>query len=557
MGASRLRSGPTSCYPAPVDVAELVFRRRGEDLLHVRLDRAETCIGSHATNDVVVPDSGIPDVAAVLVDRGAHRYRLRDLTGGLLTLNERAIDADEVDITDGDTLGFGSYALMFRVRSDGELSYGHTKLRDPDGDRSEHPAAVAYESRRIPVAAGRPFNIGTNEDNDLLLDDEFVSSFHCRITCQDGRWTLVDLASTNGTLVNGLRVGEAELPSPATIQIGGALVSFEVDSPSAGAPPQLPDGTDFFAGMLGRSANMRRVFDLIRRVADTDLPVLITGSSGCGKELVARGLHDEARRKAGPYLAINCGALASTIIEAELFGHVKGAFTGAVEDKKGAFEATQNGTLFLDEVGELPLELQPKLLRVLESSTVRPVGGTSEIPVNTRIVAATHRNLRELVDDGAFREDLFHRLFVLTIPIPGLAERPEDILPLARHFVQAQAGGRQVQITKRAQNALLGYGWPGNVRELRNVLLRALLLTDGDEIDATDLEFSADAFGASTAPAAARVRKVDEEERARILGVLEDTSGNRAEAARLLGLSKSTFHDRLRRLAIPAKYGRR
>ena len=512
----------------------------------MRLDRAETCIGRHETNDVVVPAEGVPDVAAVLIDRGAQRFKLRDLTGGAITVNDSAVEDDEMSLDDGDRIGIGGYVLQLRLRRRDDAPAGPTKqVHEFHG--AAGPGVIRYRDETIKVKSKVPFNIGGDLDNDLVIKDDFISAFHCRITCKDGRWFLTDLGSTNGTKVNGLKVGDAELPTPAKIQIGQARLTFEGQSAE-----DIAEQPGRYGGMIGVSPPMRRVFRLIEKLADADAPVLVHGDSGSGKELVARALHDVSVRKKGPFLALNCGALASSIIETELFGHDKGAFTGASADKKGAFEAAQNGTLFLDEVGEMPLELQPKLLRALEARTVRRVGGTTEIPINTRIIAATHRNLRKLVEQRLFREDLFHRLYVLTIHIPPLQKRPEDVLPLARHFLRIQAPGRDLTFTKAAEALFQTYAWPGNVRELKNVILRAVLLGEGTSIDENDLEFSSDAFGqgARKKSAVATVRKADKINRERILEVLAQTKGNRAEAARILGLSKSTFHDRLRRFAI-------
>lgn len=317
-----------------------------------------------------------------------------------------------------------------------------------------------------------------------------------------------------------------------------------------GAEPQR------LGSLLAWSASMKNAFDRIRRIAPTDLPVMIEGPSGTGKELAARAVHDASPRAAAPFLALNCGALSATIIEAELFGHVKGSFTGAMADKKGAFEACDGGTLFLDEIGELPLELQPKLLRVLETMTIRKVGDVREIPVNVRIVAATHRDLADLVAEGKFREDLYHRLVVLNVLLPALAERPEDIIGLAQEFAPAK------RFTEAAHQTLLGHGWSGNVRELKNTIVRACVMTDSDVLDAADIEL----LGKKRAPvvAAAQVATVDtdtsdlhvdpESQRERYIQLLRDCKNNRAEAARRLGIARSTFHAQLRRLGIPLKF---
>lgn len=293
---------------------------------------------------------------------------------------------------------------------------------------------------------------------------------------------------------------------------------------------------------------MHRVFDLIERFANATEPVLITGESGTGKELVARALHDASDRSEGPFLALNCGGLGHGLIEAELFGYMKGAFTGANQEKLGAFEATSGGTLFLDEIGELSLDLQPKLLRVLESSSIRRVGGTKEISVDTRIVAATHQNLQQRVEEGDFREDLFHRLFVLSIRTPPLSERPQDILPLARHFLKSAQKHRMLDDSAEAK--LTDYTWPGNIRELRNVMTRAVVMTAHDVITGDDLVFYGDAFTKRSKDARRSVRQRDQNERLRLVEALEKSGGNRAQAARNLGLSRSTLHDRLKRYGI-------
>jgi DNA-binding NtrC family response regulator len=533
--------------------AELVFLKEDQSILQLRLDRAEVCIGSHPTNDVVVPDSSVPDVAALLIDRGAQRFRLRDLTGGRLSLNQKPIDADEIDLGDGDIIRIGPYDLKLQIRDEeisGRPKKGKTRALGQE-EKGAADATLTYQGRRAPLHDS--FNIGSDEDNDLVLEDAFVSQFHCRISSRSGRWFIADLGSTNGTEVNGLKVKEGELPSPASIKIGKALLTFESGAKEETRPKASSSSKDVFHGMIAESGEMQRLFDLIARVADAREPALIIGESGCGKELVARALHDHSSRARRPFLALNCSAFTSSLIESELFGHDKGAFTGALHDKEGAFEATDGGTLFLDEIGELPLELQPKLLRVLESSTVRRVGGTRETKIDTRIVAATHRNLEELVDMGEFREDLFHRLFVLSIRIPPLRDRREDILPLARHFLRAQAPERKLGLDEQAERALLEHDWPGNIRELRNIIVRSILMTDGPLIRSGDLEFSKTAFSSQTRDARGSVRLIESEDRQKMIEALEKTDGNRAEAARILGVSKSTFHDRMRRYGISTK----
>ena len=317
-------------------------------------------------------------------------------------------------------------------------------------------------------------------------------------------------------------------------------------------------------GLWAWSAQMKSVFRRLERVAPTDLPVLVEGPTGTGKELIAQEIHDGSARHRAPFVALNCGALTEGLIESELFGHVKGAFTGATVDKRGAFEACDGGTLFLDEIGELPLALQPRLLRVLETLTVRRVGAVREVPVDVRIVAATHRDLVALVQQGRFRQDLLHRLVVLTVRVGPLAERPDDVLGLARLFCERP-------LTRRAEAKLLRHEWPGNVRELKNAMVRAAVMTDGPTIDAEDIELLAprrsDLPVSSLAPegrgSVAEVELADgdglrvdpEVQRRRYIRLLRECRNNRAEAARRLGVPKSTFHAQLRRLGIPLKFG--
>ena len=537
-----------SRYPACVEVAELVIQKNEQSLLHLRLSQAETYIGRMPSNDVVLPDEAVPDVAAVLIDRGAHRYFLRNVTDNLLTVDDARPPTDEVELTDGAIIGLGPYRLRLTVRAGTRLDLGGpTNVMSNDSDDAAPQVRLRCEDQLHSLSITKPFNVGSHDDNDLVLRDGFVSGFHCRLALRRGQWMIVDLDSTNGTKVNGLKVSEAELPVPATIEIGRATLIFE-------AVPDEESNADatVFQGMIAASPAMRRVFGLVERFADAQEPVLVFGESGSGKELIARALHDRSKRHDGPYLALNCAALNSQLIESELFGHTKGSFTGALRDKIGAFEATSGGTLFLDEVGELPLDLQPKLLRVLETSTVRAVGGTKEQPVNTRVIAATHRNLEHMVEQGTFREDLFHRLFVLSLAIPPLSQRPEDVLALAEHFLRTQAP-RPMSLGPDAKKSLEHYEWPGNVRELRNVIVRAILMTDGDTIRSSDLQYTKDAFGRQMRDARRTLRHRDASERDRIVSTLEAVNGNKTEAARVLRMSKSTFYDRLRRYGIPTK----
>lgn len=289
--------------------------------------------------------------------------------------------------------------------------------------------------------------------------------------------------------------------------------------------------------LICESPAMRRVVETVAVVAPSDAPVLVMGDSGVGKEVVAQLIHRWSPRRDGPMVAANCAGLPETLIESELFGHAKGAFTGATASRQGFFRAAHHGTLFLDEIGELPLHLQPKLLRAVESGEVTPVGSDAPIEVDARLVAATNRDLAEAVAQGRFRDDLYYRLNVIELIVPPLSERHEDILPLARHFAAEFAGG-PARLSPQATQCLLAHCWPGNVRELRNAIQRACLLCRGDVILPEHLPPKIAALVSQSTETASPRGRLSQVERATILATLEECGGNRTHAARKLGISR-------------------
>jgi DNA-binding NtrC family response regulator len=300
--------------------------------------------------------------------------------------------------------------------------------------------------------------------------------------------------------------------------------------------PQLP------AWFAAESRAIRRVVETVAIVAPSSAPVLILGDSGAGKEMVARLIHLWSPRAAGPLVTANCAGLPETLIESELFGHTKGAFTGASQAREGLFRAASGGTLFLDEIGELPLHLQPKLLRALETGQVTPVGSDSPVEIDTRLLAATNRDLGDDVATGRFREDLYYRINVVELVVPPLAERQDDIIPLAQSFAAQFAGG-PVRLSPQAMDCLLSYRWPGNIRELRNAIQRSCLLCRGDVILPEHLPPKVAALASSSPPAAGRLSQV---ERAAILATLDECGGNRTHAAKKLGISRRALIYKLR-----------
>jgi DNA-binding NtrC family response regulator len=313
------------------------------------------------------------------------------------------------------------------------------------------------------------------------------------------------------------------------------------------------DGRRPVAGILGESRAMARVYDVIRRVAASETTVLLSGESGTGKELVARALHAESGRAQAPFVAINCAAVPSHLLESELFGHVRGAFTDAHSDRAGLFQQAKQGTLFLDEIAELPREMQPKLLRALQERQVRPVGGNSLVDVQARIIAASNRDLENEVAAGRFREDLYYRLNVVQVCIPPLHSRGNDVLLLAEHFVRrfAERMGKAVTgLSPEASQKLLQFDWPGNVRQLENTMERAVALTQGGQITLADLPDRIrqhDSRSRLPEVVAEDIATLDQQERRHIDHVLRMVNGNKTEAARLLGVNRRTLYRRLTR----------
>ncbi|NLS91697.1 MAG: sigma-54-dependent Fis family transcriptional regulator [Planctomycetaceae bacterium] len=308
---------------------------------------------------------------------------------------------------------------------------------------------------------------------------------------------------------------------------------------TARAPlPELP------AGIVFESASMRRVAETLVVVADSSVPVLIMGESGTGKEVVAQLLHRWSGRSEGPMVAANCAGLPESLIESELFGHTKGAFTGASEARQGLFRAAHGGTLFLDEIGELPLHLQPKLLRAIETGQITPVGSETPVPVDTRLIAATNRDLSEAVEAGKFRDDLYYRINVVELVVPPLSQRREDVLPLAKRF-GSEFGGGPVRFSPQAVNCLLAHAWPGNVRELRNAIQRACLLSRGDVIMPEHLPPRIAGLAEQPSENAGEGR-LSQVERATILATLAECQGNRTHAAKKLGISRRALIYKLR-----------
>ena len=421
----------------------------------------------------------------------------------------------------------------------------------------------------LEISLGLPvLRIGAAPDNDVVLTDRAVSRRHAEIRMTPAGLLLRDLGSTNGTFINDVRIAEAYIPADAECRLGYSrlIIRQHTEERKVAVPRQ-----DHLGELVGSSERMRELYGLIRAVAATPTTVHLHGESGAGKELVARTLHAFSGR-AGPLVVFDASVADPEMVRNDLFGHIKGAFTGATGAREGAFRQAHTGTLFIDEIGELPLDLQPRLLRVLETREVQPIGSDKSLRVDVRVITATHRDLEAMVKTGAFRADLFYRLSVVPIEVPALREIREDIPLIARHL------GERLQLNCRlsaaALEALQNYSWPGNVRELRNVLERAAVLCGEREIRPEDLrlpkaspviQINRPVIPTSTSiPSANRGEPVSEPEkpaadarahlkdmeRRMIVEALERNQGNKAAVARELGIPLSTLKRRLKEYRI-------
>jgi DNA-binding NtrC family response regulator len=422
----------------------------------------------------------------------------------------------------------------------------------PHGGTSPRPTLSLVRGGRVVDARGNavvvgrePVLIGRGAQNDVVIVDAEVSAVHCELRATSQGVRVRDLGSTNGTFVNGLRIVEALLGDACSIRVGATLLRFE---PSSSPLPSYPPAAESsFGQLVGQSPPMRQLYRVLRQVAPTELSVLISGETGTGKELVARAIHDASRRARGPLAVLDCGALPSGLAESLLFGHEKGAFTGATQRTDGVFGEANGGSVFLDELGELPVDLQPRLLRAIAERAVKRVGQSSYQPIDVRVVAATRRDLRRDVNAGSFREDLYFRIAQVRIDLPPLRERTEDIpLLIARACDALGRSERTARVSSYVASRFPNYDWPGNVRELVNVASVLAALGDGAVDDVLPLEA---APSQATSPQQfVQAKRAFEERYFRLL--LSATGGNISEVARRCGLARHQVRAHLRKLGL-------
>jgi transcriptional regulator with GAF, ATPase, and Fis domain len=402
---------------------------------------------------------------------------------------------------------------------------------------------------------------------DLVLGDKAVSGSHFEIIATERGVIVRDLDSTNGTFCGDLRVREVWIKHGTVIRAGQSQLRYE---PAEGAVEIDLSTQERFHDLIGRSVKMREIFAILEKVAPTDLTVLVRGETGTGKELAARAIHRASRRAREPLVVQDCSVIPKDLVESTLFGHEKGAFTGATDRHKGSFEQANGGTIFLDEIGELDIALQPKLLRVLENREIKRVGGDRTIPVDVRVIAATNRDLRQMVNEGTFREDLYYRLSVVQIELPPLRQRPEDIPLLVRAFLddfcarRFPGENRTMTVARDAMERLQTYQWPGNVREMKNTIERAASLADGVELTVKDLlpasmktppvvlpGGAAEDFVEQDLPfKEAKQRVLDAFEAAYLKALLDKHGGNVTRSASAAGLTRYHLRELAKRYGI-------
>jgi len=410
--------------------------------------------------------------------------------------------------------------------------------------KREHGAPC---ERRV-VFATEVVRIGSHPSNDIVLDDPEVSAFHCEVRSNRSGWRIVDPGSEGGTRVGGITVRDADLSALCTIELGQSAILVQ-NQASLDAPV-----TESFGAIVGASEKLQRLCSRIARLAKVDGDVLIQGESGTGKELIAEELRRRSQRADKPFVVVDCSALARSLAESELFGHVRGAFTSAEQSRMGAFESAQGGTLFLDEIGELPLDLQPMLLRALAARQIRRMGSNESIDIDVRVIAATNRRLEDELQAGRFRDDLYFRLGVLRIDVPPLRDRIDDVPMLVASFLERRGALHRLEsFTPEIMGELLAYDWPGNVRELKNFVERFVVFDERETLTPTPARgFVLKGITSAPLPAfrVAKEKTIEDFEKSYLKALIVESQGNVSRAARHADLDRMHLHRLLQKHGI-------
>jgi transcriptional regulator with AAA-type ATPase domain len=527
------------------------------------LSKDETKIGRAKSNDIILNDPSVSRVhAVIMIDKG--KLSLLDKSSSDTFINNVKVSRKELHIDDMITIGpYSIFPREYKYEEEKPelqttchektLAFSLITNEDKKSFLLQHASLVftkgPEEGLRYQIDKEKS-TFGKSDDNDLVLNDEFVSRHHGEISFSKGEFFIRDLGSRNGIFVNGKRVKGSIIESGSKIEIGKTGFNFIL---SEDTPMLLDRKDDHLCEIIGISQKIQALLTFCKKAASCDATILINGETGTGKELIAKTIHSLSRRSSEPFITIDCGSIPRDLIESELFGHEKGAFTGAQNQRKGAFERGHKGTVFLDEIGELPKEMQPKLLRILEEREFKRVGGDTHIQTDIRVIAATNKELNVEITKGNFREDLFFRLYVIPISLPTLRERKEDIPLLTEHFIKKNQmlseTGSQVTISDEALQKMSDYSWPGNVRELRNIIERAIVNSDMHQISAEDIQFiptikeDNKSFSSSNA-------SLEEVEKQTIINALKEQGGNKKATAKVLGIAYSTMCEKVKKYKI-------
>ncbi len=517
------------------------------------LDR-EVYIGRSRENHIVLPHPEVSRHQAV-IQREGNQYIAVDRSGKGLKVNGNT--SEKMFLKQGDLLRVGAFRLIFESdqpedKPSDTMTWESTidiPLQDRPNEKVGKCELVVVqgpdEGKRISIG-NEVIRVGRSIRGNFPLSDKTISNVHLEIESTAAGIQVRDMGSTNGTRIDGRSIQSQTIEIDSEIRIGKTTLKISLEEVT------LPVSHTSLGQLIGQASKMVEVYYLVRKGATSGAPVLIQGETGCGKELVAKEVHRLSPRAKRPFITVDCSSIPKDLIESELFGHEKGSFTSAIAQRKGAFELADGGTIFLDEIGELPIEMQPKLLRVLEEKHFKRIGGSELIRSDFRVISATNRWLDQEVMNGRFRQDLFFRLYVLPVFLPPLRERREDIPLLVAHFLK----GKAVEVPKEVLDRLIRHSWPGNVRELRNVMERGVVMMEGNRLRSEDLLFlrsekkGNDPMPWEKSDETPPPESLEEIEKQVIRRTLKSCEGDKKQVAKTLGIALSTLYEKIKRYRL-------